>query len=317
MLPAVLDSDGRPVLAVLTREGVLCPPGTYPITVHDAAAVVAATIEELALWTTDCDEAAHLEAALLGLMSSTSKRRTVLTECLERMEAHRLEARQIALTAIRALQNYRRTRRGAPAEAQFALLQEQAVGWAMALNDAVLARAATFRLWEALEANHLTYPSESDTTCWRCGAPLAYAELASPMPGLGDRVSVTCPRCGPTASYPTLWPMAMQGPDALDLGGKAEVTVTVPDGPYSMADDGVLSVQLQDRAGLRALTHETRVVPPGAKYTFDLPVPADLSPDLHRVWTLWSHRFRVSLLQVRIPTSPAVESASAGAGDTQ
>lgn len=317
MLPAVLDSAGRPVSAVLTRDGVLCPPGIHPITLHDAAAEVAAAVEELALWITDCDEAAHLEAALLGLMSATSKRRTVLTECLERMEAHRLEARRIALSAIRAAQDHRRTRRGAPAEVQFTLLQEQAVGWAMALNDAVLARAGTFRLWEALEANHLAYPSETHSACWRCGAPLTHMDLTSPLPGLGDRVSVTCPRCGPNASYPTLWPMATHGPDALDLGGKAEVTVTIPDGPYSMADDGVLSVQLQDRAGLRALTHESRVVSPGANYAFDLPVPSDLSPDLHRIWTLWSHRFRVSLLQIRIPTSPAVESAPAGLGDAQ
>ncbi len=317
LLPSVLDSTGRPVSAVLTHEGVLSPPGARPIIVHDAAAEVTAAVDELALWTTDCDEAAHLEAALLGLLSTTSKRRSILTECLERMEAHRLKAKQIALSAIRAAQNHRRTRRGAAGKVPFALLQEQAVGWAMALNDAALARAGTFRLLEALEANHLGYPGESDAACWRCGAPLTYTDLASPMPGLGDRVSITCPRCGPTASYPALWPMTTQGPDALDLGGKAEVTVTVPDGPYSAANDGVLSVQLQDRAGLRALTHETRVVPPGAKYAFDLPVPPDLSPDLHRVWTLWSYRFRVSLLQIRIPTDPAVESAPAGLGDTQ
>ncbi|GAB3474140.1 hypothetical protein [Amycolatopsis cihanbeyliensis] len=309
VLPAIVDGAGRPVSAVLTRDGAIAPPeAADPLRIWDAASEVTTTVSELAQWVTDCDEASHLEDALRALMTDTSKRRTVLSACLDRMQQHRLDARRLALHGIRQAQTYRRTQRGAPTEPPHVALREHALGWVAALHESVLARAGAFRLWEALEANHYAYQAVSDTACWRCQAPRTRTELASPMSGLGDRVSITCPRCGPSAHFPALQSVEVHGPDMLHRGGVADVTVAIPPISHETPDIGLLAVQLQDRAGLKALTQQSCTARPGEHHVLSVPVPPDLAPDLHRLWILWGHRFHVSLLQLRVPTAPAFAS---------
>lgn len=318
VLPAILNSARQPVSAVLTRDGAIGRSGADGrLHIWDAASEVTAAVDELALWIADCDEAAHLEDALQALMSDTSKRRSVLSGCLDQMQQHRLDARRLALHGIRAAQKYRRTQRGAPTEPPLAELREHATSWANALHVSVLARAGAFRLWEALEANHHAYQASSDTACWRCHAPRMRTELASPIPGLGDRVSITCPRCGPSAHFPAFQSLEVRGPARLHRGGVAEVAITIPPTPHKTPDIGLLAVQLQDRAGLKALTEQSCTARPGEDHSLSVSVPTDLAPDLHRLWTLWVHRFRVSLLQLRIPTAPTVESLPALASGTR
>lgn len=306
-LPAILDRAGKPVHALLARDGAVAPLDIdRPLRIGDAAADLAETVDTLVLWITDTDEAAHIEDTLRALMSTTSKRRTVLSACLNRMQEYRLEARRLALQGIRHAQEYRRTRRGLPIDVPLAALHEQADGWANALNETVTARAGAFRLWEALEANHLVCNIGSDTACWRCGAPRVRTELVSPVSG--PRVSITCPRCGPHAHYPASQPLQVNGPAAFDPGGTAEITVTIPPAPHTVTGRGLLATQIQDRAGLTALTSRACITRSGENHTIKLPVPTDLAPDLHRLWALWVHRFRVSLLQLRIPATPAIDS---------
>ncbi len=132
-LPALLDRVGRPVTAVRTRSGLI--PALEvdgPVEMWDAAAETASTVDALALWVADSDEAAHLEGTLRALMSVSSKRRQVLTECLEQMRAHRQAARHLALHGLRAAQAYRR-RRTWPLTSRtgvFAILRSGSVlGW--------------------------------------------------------------------------------------------------------------------------------------------------------------------------------------------
>lgn len=317
-LPAILDQAGSPVAAVHTSDGTLAPRAVAgPLRIWDAENDVAAPIDQLASWVVDCDEAAHLEDALLALMSATSKRRNVLAACLDRMQEHRRETRRLALEGIRAAQTYRRTRRGAPPEAPYVVLREHAIGWAAALHDTVIARAGAFRLWEALEVNHFAYQTEAHTPCWRCKAPQFRTDLASPFSGLGDRVTITCPRCGPGAHYPAFQRLEVHGPATLDPGGLAEIGIVIPPVAGDTMDVGLLAAQLQDRAGLKALAHRTCTARPGEEHSLSLSVPTDLVPELHRVWVLWVHRFRVSLLQLRIPTTPAVESLPTFASESR
>jgi hypothetical protein len=304
VLPAVQDSTGRPVSALHTRDGVVAPRDVAgPLRIWDAANAVDDMVTQLALWIVDCDEAAHLEDALQALTSSTSKRRSVLTACLDRMREHRRETRRLALQGIRAAQTYRRTRRGAPPEPPLAALREHAMHWAAALHDTVIARAGAFRLWEALEVNHLACQAEPHTPCGRCETPRTRTDLLSPVIGQDDRVSITCPRCGPSTHYPAFQPLEARSPATLEPGGTAEIAVTIPPCAHDAADIGLLAVQIQDRAALVAIAQQACTARPGEEHNMPLSVPTDLGPDLHRIWTLWVHRFRVSLLQLRIPTA--------------
>jgi hypothetical protein len=316
-LPAIVDHAGQPVSAVLTHDGVISPShAVEPLRVWDASTQVSTTVEELARWVTDCDEASHLEDALEALMSPTSKRRAVLSDCLARMRHHRLTARQLALDGIRTAQTYRRSRRGAPTAAPLPELRDRALGWATALNDSMAARAGAFRLWEALEAHHTADLPSSGSACPRCGAPLTRLHLASPVPGLGDRVSLTCPRCGPRAHSPAPHAIDVRGPAQLRRGGTAKVHIT-PTLPCQARESGFLSVHLQERTGLRTLAQRSCPARPGEEHTLSVPVPPDLPLDLHRIWVLWVHRLRVSVLQLRLPTQPDLESLPAPASGTR
>lgn len=309
-LPAVLDSDRQPVAVLLTRHGPIPPADPDgPLRIWDAAAETVTTVDALSNWVADTDEAAHLEDNLWALM--TSKRKQVLTECLEQMSEHRQAARLLALRGLRNAQACRRRGQGAPDAVLHAELQDHVRQWATALSRTVQARTGAFRLWDALQACHHPHRTEIGASCPRCAAPRTLTELTSLVPGVADRISVTCPRCGPHAHYPTSEPVRAAAPAWLRPGGTAEITVALPNLPSTRTgDDGLVAVQIQARAGLAALDSASCTAGPGEHCRLTVSVPADLELDLHRLWVLWVHRFRVSLLQERVPTLPVAESSA-------
>ncbi len=311
-LPAVIDRTGNPVKSVLSRHGPL-PPANFdaPLSTWDAADEIRLAVTALSNWVADTDEAAHLEDALWAL-SITSKRKHVVSECLEQMREHRQAARQIALQRLQAAQACHRRSRGVPEPVPHAELEHHAHTWATELSRTFQIRAGVFRLWEALEANYHPHQTVIADSCPRCAAPHTRTELTSPLAGTADRISITCPRCGPHAHYPVSRRLHVTVPAWLRPDNPVRITIALPGTtPSRTTGGGLVVVQLQARSGLSALDSASCSAGPGEHHSLTMSVPSDLEPELHRLWVLWIYRFHISLLQARVPTLPTAESPPA------
>ena len=86
--------------------------------------------------------------------------------------------------------------------------------------------------------------------------------------------------------------------------------MTLPTAEAEQPGMGLVTAHLQDRSGMVTLEYAACTARPGDQRELVLPVPGDLTFDLHRIWVLWAYRFQVNLLQARIPALPSSTSGS-------
>ncbi|MFE3875575.1 hypothetical protein ACFXPX_14380 [Kitasatospora sp. NPDC059146] len=127
--------------------------------------------------------------------------------------------------------------------------------------------------------------------------PLTAEHLTSVL-GPCDRITVTCPRCGPAHNRPAdQTPPTVHAPTAVHPGQTFTLTI---DGP----EHGLLAVHLRPRSSRSgSYAHTTTDLAPGP-LTVDLDVPTDLVPELDRLWLVHADRFHLSLHQRRVPVLP-------------
>lgn len=305
-LPVISNARGEPIHVVLTRHGPVLPSVSEHDHPHiaDAEHKANAVIAELRQWLSGLDEASLIEDTLWSQTSATSKRKKVLVASLETMREHSQAARLLALRGLQQALLCRRRGRGAPEPVPHTQLHEHSHQWARALSQAADARAGAFRLWDALDANYTVFSAMSESACARCEAPQTRTTLTSPLSGLEDRVSVTCPRCGPGTHQPAGEGLQVSIAEWLRPGKPVEIDTVISATSTEQHGESLVSAQIQDRSGLAALDSAQATVPDGRRQQLVLAVPPDLTADLHRIWVLAVRRFRVSLVQSRIPAAP-------------
>lgn len=301
----VTDSRGATVPAVISRQGLVLPTDVV-VDIHDASAAAVSAATEAIGWLNDLDEAAYLEDNLRGLAYEGTKQKQVVHEALEEMRGHRSQARVLALDTLRRIEACRRQGRGRPGSFPRVELAERAQQWAHALaRITTQTRSGTFaRLWEALYALHHLETSTAAGVCRHCGGAEERAHWTCPHLRIRDRVTVRCPRCGPTLHIPHEMRLDIATPDWLVPRSPAIIQICDV-GSRDSETAGLAVVQLRPRARVAALDTLMLSLRPGERHDVRLDVPQELEPDLHRVRVLYLHRFGVCIAQVRVPSRPA------------
>lgn len=283
--------------ALLTHKGVL---NTGPATATDAAEATQVMQEQLHAWLVDLEQAVYVEENLRALRLDKPR----VHQALRCMRRHREAAHAHTVDLLRRLRTFQRRRRGTLPQLHHGELGEHAQAWAHAVADLHLhSRTGMLdRLRQCLEGLHQPGTARERDPCSFCGCPLTHTHLTR-APGAGaDRTVVTCPRCGlvSTSEARTRLSLALDSDEARP-GTAITLRATTPHASPAVA--GLVTVQLRPRERLGALDHAQQATPSGATAAFALAVPADLDPQLLRIWALYTHRFRTGLHQFRVPSA--------------
>ncbi|MGW2105052.1 hypothetical protein [Streptomyces sp. NPDC001948] len=292
---------GRPT-GLLTRDGIWHEPEDL-VAVADAHGAALGLRTELTDWLTSLDAGALFEDNLRAWAMAADRPKTRVVEGLKVMRRHREAARESALAALQLVQKSLRAGYGLlpdlPAE-----LDRHATGWAQAVSE--MSEHSRFGMLDQLiDAATATHTQAHGPTaagpCGYCRGPLERTVWSGPLPGAVERFRVACPRCGLVTDRPTRPVHAavrLHTPSELVPGQSVRITVDLP----GTAPGVWLTVQLRDRGRHALATHHL----PGAvgAAEVEIAVPADLQPEVHRIWALVVDRFLPAWHQVRVPSTP-------------
>ncbi|OEJ22132.1 hypothetical protein AR457_40340 [Streptomyces agglomeratus] len=301
--PALLALPGPGGLpGLLTRDGIWHEPAD-PVAVADGHGAALGLRTELTGWLASLGAGALFEDNLRAWAMAADRPKTRVVEGLKVMRRYREAAQASALAALHLVQKSLRAGHG-PLPCLPAELDRHATNWAQALAE--MSEHSRFgmldQFTDAATATHT--PAHGPTgagPCGYCRGPLERTVWCGPLPGAVERVRVACPRCGLVADRPTTpahTAVRLQTPTALVPGQAVRITVDLPDAASGLW----LTVQLRDRGRHALATHHI----PGAAGTagVEMTVPADLQPEVHRIWALIVDRFLPAWHQVRVPSTP-------------
>ncbi|MEU1824102.1 hypothetical protein ABZ502_16950 [Streptomyces abikoensis] len=302
--PALLTvtSSGGRLMGLVTRGG-MWHSHEDPAQVTDGHETALGLRTRLIGWLTALDAGALFEDNLRAWAMAADRPKTYVVEALKVMRRHREAARENALAALQLVQKSLRAGYG-PLPDLPAELDRHATIWAKALSE--MSERSRFgmldQLTDAATATH-TRSHEPATAgpCGYCRGPLERTMWSGPLPGAVERIRTTCPRCGLVADRPTApahEAVRLHVPDELVPGQSVRITVDLPG-----AAPGVwLAVQLRDR-GRHAVATQHRPGALGAAQV-EIAIPADLQPEVHRIWAVVVDRFLPAWHQVRVPSTP-------------
>ncbi|MEU0027446.1 hypothetical protein [Streptomyces sp. NPDC006335] len=302
--PALLTapSPGGRLTGLVTRDGIWHGPED-PAHVKDGHAVALGLRTELTSWLTALDAGALFEDNLRAWAMAADRPKNRVVERLKVMRRHREAARESALATLQLVQKSLRAGYG-PLPDLPAELNRHATSWAKALSE--MSEHSRFgmldQLTDAASATHTrSHRPTAAGPCGYCRGPLERTVWSGPVPGAVERIRVACPRCGLVADRPTSpahEAVRLHAPGELVPGRTVRTTVKLP----GTAPGVWLTVQLRDRGRHALATHHH----PGAvgATPVEIAVPADLQPEVHRIWALIVDRFLPAWHQVRVPSTP-------------
>ncbi|MFF8992487.1 hypothetical protein ACF09H_21630 [Streptomyces sp. NPDC014983] len=302
--PALLTvpSAGGRLTGLVTRGGIWHSIED-PAQVTDGQQTAHGLRTKLTGWLTALDAGALFEHNLRAWAMTADRPKTYVVEGLKVMRRHREAARENALAALQLVQKSLRAGYG-PLPDLPDELDRHATSWSKALSE--MSEHSRFgmldQLTDAATATHTrSHEPAAAGPCGYCRGPLERSMWSGPLPGAVERIRITCPRCGLVADRPTTpahEAVRLHAPDELVPGQRVRITVDLPP-----AAPGVwLAVQLRDRGRHALVTHHRS----GAVGTaqVEIAVPADLQPEIHRIWALVVDRFVPAWHQVRVPSTP-------------
>lgn len=299
--PALLrepELQGRPT-GLVTGEGIWHESDDAPAVITDGHEAALGLRAELTGWLAALDGGALFEDNLRAGAMAADRPKTRVVEGLKVMRRHREAARERTLAALHLVQKSLRAGRG-PLPDLPVELDRHACSWAQALSE--MSERSRFgmldQFTDAATATHTrVLEPMAAGPCGYCRGPLERRVWCGLLPGAGDRIRVACPRCGLVADHPATpshTAVRLHAPTELVPGRTARITVDLPE-----AASGVwLTVQLRDRGRHALATHHC----PGAvgAAQVEITVPADLQPEVHRIWALVVDRFLPAWHQVRV-----------------
>ncbi|MGW4200933.1 hypothetical protein [Streptomyces sp. NPDC004726] len=295
------DSGGR-LTGLLTRDGIWHEPEDPPV-ITDGHGVALGLCAELTAWLIALDAGALFEDNLRAGAMAADRPKTRVVEGLKVMRRHREAARESALAALQLVQKSLRAGCGLLPDLPVELARH-ASSWAQALSE--MSERSRFGMLDqfmaAATATHMrTLGPTSAGPCGYCRGPLERTVWSGPLPGAVERIRVACPRCGLVADRPDTpahTAVCLHAPTELAPGRTVQITVDLP----GVAPGVWLTVQLRDRTRHALATHHR----PGAvgATRVEIAVPADLQPEVHRIWALVVDRFLPAWHQVRMLSTP-------------
>lgn len=303
--PALLtQSDAsEPLTGLLTQAGIWHEPEEEVVITdgHEAALGLRA---KLTGWLRALDTGALFEDNLRAGAMAAERPKTRVVEGLKVMRRHREAARESTLAALQRVQKTLRAGHG-PLPVLPAELDRHAVGWARALSE--MSERSRFGMLDQLtDAATATHNSDLGTTaeraCGYCRGPLKRTVWSGPLPGAAERTRLACPRCGLVADYPATpahTAVRLHSPIELVPGRTVPITVDLPE----RAPGAWLTVQLRDRGRHALATHHCPAAVGPTRV--EIAVPADLQPEVHRIWVLVVDRFLPAWHQIRVLSTSA------------
>lgn len=288
---------------LLTRDGIWHEPAD-PVVITDGHEEAFGLRSKLTGWLRALDAGALFEDNLRVGAMAAERPKTRVVEGLKVMRRHREAARESALAALQLVHKTLRAGHG-PLPVLPAELDRHARAWARALSE--MSERSRFGMLDQLtDAATATHTRALGPTaagpCGYCRGPLERTVWSGPLPGAAERIRIACPRCGlvtASPSTPAHTAVRLHPPTELVPGQAVPITVDLPE-----AAPGVwLTVQLRDRGRHALATHHR----PSAVGTtrVEIAVPADLQPEVHRIWALVVDRFLPAWHQVRVLSTSA------------
>jgi hypothetical protein len=306
-VPLVTTPDRVPVPALVTARGVLTT-ADQPAAVHDLGPQLSATTAEMRAWSQNLAAAAALESSIAALAGTHRRPDGALQACLEQMRQAREAAQELVLSVLRHTQALRSTHQGRPAPSPAPPLAQYAHHWALAVaRMATHTRTVLYnRLSDRLHDYHDPPRQTAAEPCPHCTAPRSRLLFTSAIAGVPNRVAVSCPRCGPLAEHAQPGhTIHITPPQTLQPGTTTHASIHLDVPEHRDQDPGLLLTQLRPRSsGLGPLDVDQRQIHAPTQVNVPVSAPANLTPELHRLWVLFAHRFQISIAQIRVACLP-------------
>lgn len=295
-------TSDRRLAALMTRDGIWHE-SADPAVITDGHEEALGLRAELTGWLADLDAGTLFEDHLRAGVMAADRPKTHVVEGLKVMRRHREAARETALAALALVQKTLRAGHG-PLPKLPDALAEHASNWAQTLAE--MSMRSRFgmlnRLTAAATATHArALGPTAGGSCGYCRTPLERTVWSGPLLGAVDRTRVACPRCGLLADRPETpahTKVRLHAPMELVPGQTTRITIHLPE----TAPGVWLTVQLRDR-NRHALAAHHRPAAVGA-IEVEMAVPADLQPEVHRIWALVVDRFLPAWHQIRVLSTP-------------